>query len=41
VAAGVGLLEVGDSEADIVLERVEILVTEELLDVPEAGSPRE
>jgi hypothetical protein len=37
MAAGVGFLEVGDGEADVVLEGVEVFVAKQFLDVPEVG----
>jgi hypothetical protein len=38
VAAAVGLLEVGDSEADVMPESIQVLVAEQFLDVPEADA---
>jgi hypothetical protein len=41
VAWGEGLLEVGDSEADVMPDRFHILVAEEFLDDPGAGAAAE
>ena len=38
MAPGVGLLEVDDGQAGVVLERFQVFVTEEVFDVPEVGA---